>query len=56
MQAEIAKALHTPNLKELLLNLGYTTVGSTPAEFVAHIKSERDGYVEVARKANIVLK
>ena len=56
MQAEIAKALHTPALKELLLNLGYSAVGSTPAEFVAHIKSERDSYVEVARKANIVLK
>jgi tripartite-type tricarboxylate transporter receptor subunit TctC len=56
VSAEVSKALNTPKLKAAFVNLGYTTVGSTPAEFAAHIESERNSYIDVARKANIVLK
>jgi tripartite-type tricarboxylate transporter receptor subunit TctC len=53
LQAETARALQTPEMRERLAVEGADPVGSTPAEFAALIRQEMEKWTEVARAANI---
>ncbi len=53
LQKEIAKILHSPDLKEHLANLGAEPVGNTPEQFAAHVKSEVNKYARIVKTANI---
>jgi tripartite-type tricarboxylate transporter receptor subunit TctC len=53
LQAEVSRALQTPEVQERLAADGAEPVGSTPAEFAALIKTELDKWAKVARAANI---
>jgi tripartite-type tricarboxylate transporter receptor subunit TctC len=53
LQAEVSRALQTPEVQERLAADGAEPVGSTPAEFAALIKTELQKWAEVARAANI---
>jgi len=53
LNRDIARALHSPELKEKFLNNGTETVGSTPEEFTAKIKSEVVRLGKVVKDANI---
>ncbi len=53
LQREIAKILHSPDLKEHLANLGAEPVGNTPEQFAAHVKSELNKYARIVKTANI---
>jgi len=53
LQAETARALKTPEMRDRLAIEGADPVGSTPAEFAALIRHEMEKWTEVARAANI---
>jgi len=53
LQAETARALQTPEMRERLATEGADPVGSTPTEFAALIRQEMEKWTEVARAANI---
>jgi tripartite-type tricarboxylate transporter receptor subunit TctC len=44
LSAETAKALNAPEVRERLLSQGVEPVGSTPAQFAAHIEAEMQRY------------
>jgi tripartite-type tricarboxylate transporter receptor subunit TctC len=46
-------ALGTATLGKRLADLGYITIGDTPEEFAAHIKSEIAGLGKVLRDLNV---
>jgi tripartite-type tricarboxylate transporter receptor subunit TctC len=50
LNAEIVKALFTPEVKQRLAAEGADIVGSTPAELAAHLASEIDVYTRLARR------
>ena len=54
LNAEIVKALHQPDVKQLLLTQGLEVRTSTPQEFGAYIKSEYEKWAKVIRTAGIV--
>ena len=54
LNAEIGKALHAPDVKQLLLTQGLEVRTSTPQEFGAYIRSEFDKWAKVIRDAGIV--
>ena len=49
----IVRALHTKDIKEKSLNAGGETVGSTPEEFTASIKSDMARMGKVIKDAGI---
>jgi tripartite-type tricarboxylate transporter receptor subunit TctC len=53
LNAEANKALHSEEMKERLALDGAEPLGTTAAEFGAHIKSELEKWARVARAANI---
>jgi len=53
MQQEIAKAVQRPEVASRLAQDGTEGVGSSPKEFAAFLKSERDQWAKVAKAANI---
>jgi tripartite-type tricarboxylate transporter receptor subunit TctC len=53
LQQETVKALQIPEVKERLALEGAEPVGSTPAEFAALIKEEREKWTAVAKAAHI---
>jgi tripartite-type tricarboxylate transporter receptor subunit TctC len=53
LQREIVKALAAPDVVERMDMLGFDTIGSTPEEFAARIKSEIPKWEKVIRAANI---
>jgi tripartite-type tricarboxylate transporter receptor subunit TctC len=53
IHAEAAKALGAHDVKEKLANDGAEPVGSSPAEFAAHIKNELEKWTKVAKAAGI---
>jgi tripartite-type tricarboxylate transporter receptor subunit TctC len=53
LNAEIVKALQTPDLHERFAKLGVTPVGSTPAELGAHVRAEIARWTQVVRTAGI---
>ena len=52
---EIAKALQSGDLKESLAARGFEPVGSTPEEYVAHLRDELKRVAQVVKLANIRL-
>lgn len=50
---EFRKALKLPEVRERLASLGIEPVGSSPAEFEAHIRTETDKWTKVVRDADI---
>ncbi|MCZ8376928.1 MAG: tripartite tricarboxylate transporter substrate binding protein [Beijerinckiaceae bacterium] len=55
LTAEIQAILREPETMEKLTKVGVTPIGSTQAEFAAHIASETARWKDVAAKANIKL-
>jgi tripartite-type tricarboxylate transporter receptor subunit TctC len=53
LNAEAIKALKLPDVREKLISLGMYPVGTTPAEFDAHIRSEMVKYAKVIKEAGI---
>lgn len=53
LNAEINKALTSPDVKELLFKQGLEVKTSTPAEFGAYMKSEFDKWARVIKEAGI---
>ena len=53
LHAEVTRALRAPEMIEKLAADGAEPVGTTPAEFAAHIKSELEKWTNVARAARI---
>jgi len=53
LQAEVAKALRLPEVRERLAALGAEPVGSTPAEFGAFISAERTRWGTIIREKGI---
>ena len=53
LQSETRKHLLGPELKEALLKQGTETVGSTPEQFAALIKSEANKYSRVIKRAGL---
>jgi tripartite-type tricarboxylate transporter receptor subunit TctC len=51
--AETIKAVRAPELKSRLVADGSEGVGTTPAEFTAHIRAERDQWRRVIKEAGI---
>ena len=51
--AETIKAVQAPELKKRLVADGSEGVGTTPAEFTAHIRAERDQWRRVIKQADI---
>ncbi len=54
LNVEIVRALHAPDVKQLLLTQGLEVRTSTPQEFGAYIKSEFEKWAQVIRNAGIV--
>src|SRR5919204_1321855 len=50
LQAEVAKALRLPEMRERLAALGAEPVGSTPAEFGAFVRAEHARWSQVIRE------
>jgi tripartite-type tricarboxylate transporter receptor subunit TctC len=53
LQAEIARHILAPELKELIRKQGAEPVGSTPQEFAAFIKSEAKKWSQVIKRAGL---
>jgi len=53
LNAEIVKALKTADVRERLLSQSTEPVGNTPKEFAAFVKSERDKWAQVIRRAGV---
>jgi tripartite-type tricarboxylate transporter receptor subunit TctC len=54
LNAELVKALHMPDVKQLLLTQGLEVRTSTPQEFAAYIRSEYEKWAKVIKAAGIV--
>jgi tripartite-type tricarboxylate transporter receptor subunit TctC len=54
LHAEIVKALHAPDVKQILFNSGMEVRTSTPEEFGAYMKSEFEKWAKVIKDAGIV--
>lgn len=53
MQAEVARAVLQPDVKDYLLKGGYEPVANTPAAFRTELDAEMRKYAELVRAANI---
>jgi tripartite-type tricarboxylate transporter receptor subunit TctC len=53
LNREIVKALHSPEVKDLLNKQGVEPAPGTPEELARFIKSEYDTWGDVVKKANI---
>ena len=53
--AELAKMLKAPDMKEKILSQGGIAIGNSPEEFSAFMKSEIDKWAKVAKAANVRL-
>ena len=53
LQAEVAKALAAPDVKERLAVLGFEAIGSTPEVFVKYIDDESAKYGQIIKDAKI---
>jgi len=49
LQAEIVRALKSPELKDKLHDLGMDTIGSSPEEFAAFMKTESERFADAIR-------
>jgi tripartite-type tricarboxylate transporter receptor subunit TctC len=55
LHAETVKILRLPDVKERMAAVGAETVGNSPEEFAAFIRSERAKYAKIVKDANIKL-
>ena len=55
LYGETAKLLKQPDVREKIANVGAETVGNSPEEFAAFIRSERAKYAKLVKEANIKL-
>jgi tripartite-type tricarboxylate transporter receptor subunit TctC len=53
LNAELVKALRSPDIRERLTGLGMEAVGGTPEQYAAHIKEELAKYARVVKAAGI---
>jgi tripartite-type tricarboxylate transporter receptor subunit TctC len=53
LQAEVAKAIAQPDMKERLATLGFEAIGSTSAEFAKYIDAESARYSQIIKDAKI---
>jgi tripartite-type tricarboxylate transporter receptor subunit TctC len=53
LQAEVAKVLRQPDVRERLAALGAEPVGSTPAEFAAFVRAEHARWGRIIREKGI---
>jgi tripartite-type tricarboxylate transporter receptor subunit TctC len=53
LQADIAAALKLPAVREKLIAQGMFPVGSTPEEFAAHLRAQKEQYAKVIKQAAI---
>ena len=53
IQADVAKALQLPDVREKLAGIGVDVVGSTPEQLAAAIKTDYDRYGAIIRKLGI---
>jgi tripartite-type tricarboxylate transporter receptor subunit TctC len=53
LQADIAAALKLPAVREKLIAQGMFPVGSTPEDFAAHIRAQKEQYEKVIKQARI---
>lgn len=53
INAETVKVLRTPEVRELVHNIGYEPIGSTPQELAEFIRSETVIWAKVIKDANI---
>ena len=53
LQQETHKAVSVPEVKDKMFGLGIEAIGSTPAEFNAHIRAERAKWIPLFKKIGI---
>ncbi|HEX2825770.1 MAG TPA: tripartite tricarboxylate transporter substrate binding protein [Burkholderiales bacterium] len=53
LSAEVAKAMHSADMEKRLAGEGSNAVGSSPAEFTAHLKREQEQWRKVIAEAGI---
>jgi len=53
LQQETVKAISVPEVKDKMFGLGIDAIGSTPAEFAAHIRAERAKWIPLFKKIGI---
>jgi tripartite-type tricarboxylate transporter receptor subunit TctC len=53
LNAEVVKALATPEIRQIFEPAGLQVVGNTPEQFAALLRRDIDRFVKVAREANI---
>jgi tripartite-type tricarboxylate transporter receptor subunit TctC len=53
LNAEIAKAMALPDVKEKCAQLGFDPVADSPEEFAAYIKKDVEKWGRVIKEANI---
>jgi tripartite-type tricarboxylate transporter receptor subunit TctC len=53
LNAEIVKALRAADVRDRLLSQSTEPVGNTPKEFAAFVRSERDKWAQVIRRAGV---
>jgi len=53
LQQETLKAVSAPDVKERFFGLGIEPVASTPEQFAAHIRAERDKWIPLFKKIGI---
>jgi tripartite-type tricarboxylate transporter receptor subunit TctC len=53
LQKEVARAVHTPEVKERFAQMGVDPVGSSPEELAAVVSRDLQRYISVAQRANI---
>jgi tripartite-type tricarboxylate transporter receptor subunit TctC len=53
LQTETLKAMAVPEVREKMFMLGIEPIGSTPQQFAAHIRAEREKWIPLFRKIGI---
>ena len=53
LQAEVAKAVATPEIRQRLAQIGFEPIGSSTAEFAKYIDEESAKYGQIIRDAKI---
>jgi len=53
LQQDTRKVIFVPAVKDKLFDLGIEPIGSTPEQFAAHIRAERDKWIPLFRKIGI---
>jgi len=53
LQAQIAKIMALPDIKERIATMGFDPTFSTPDELAAHMRAETDKWSKVVRQANL---